>query len=205
VFPLKPNTENIDTSVSGFSRNDIVGTFFISRTRRASHIRAPRLYEFKIEEKVLMTIKEHGLVIPDVYMNEGGSVRIKSKQYTHMITTNIYKSNFEVVANGETVCTLNFDSDYGEYIGPRKVTIKYGETILKSRIPTRGSNGLWKLSFGGHFTIPSCRNAIILDSDDNEALNIRKINKNILELSVKKPIPMYVVASFAVASYMYKE
>ena len=205
VFPLKENSETIDTSVEGFSSKNIIGNFFISRESRVSHIRSPRIYKFINDDKTFMTIKEHGLIAPDIYLNEGSAVHIKTLEYTHKITCNARKSNFEVYSDAERVCTIDFDNDYGEYIGPRKIEIKYGDTILRSKIPKRGENGLWRLPFGGHFTIPSCRNAIILDENNNEAILIRKIGANILELSVKIPIPMYVVASFAITSYLYKE
>ena len=208
-IPIYHQTKEIDTSIPNYSNQEIYGTYFIERTKRM-HVRSYRYYKFKTETKTYITAKEHGLIHPEIYMNEGENVHIKSLEYTHKVEMNMGRSSFSLFnidnTDGIPLATIDYDSDYGESIGPRKIKLAYkDEFIYRSKIPKRAANGFWKLSFGGHFTISSCRNSILLDKDLQEAIVIRKVGSNVLEITVKIPTPLIAVALVAITSYIYKE
>ena len=208
-LPVYSKTQDIDTSIPNYSSQLICGTFFIERTKRL-HVRSYRYYRFKSETKTYISAKEHGLIHPMIYLNEGEDVHIKSGEYTHTVEMNMGRSSFSLFdredVDGTPLATIDFDSDYGESIGPRKIKLAYkDEFIYRSKIPKRAANGYWKLSFGGHFTISSCRNAILLNKDLKEAIVLRKVGANILEITVKIPTPLIAVALTAITSYIFKE
>ena len=195
-------------NVPHYSSQPITGTFFIERKKKF-HPRSMRCYAFKSFTDHYLSAKEHGLISPDVYINEGSDVHVKlPTQYTHIIKSNIQRSAFTLFDKNDMkspISTIDYDSNYGESIGPRKIKLTCKDETYKSRIPKRGANGYWKLSFGGHFTILSCRNAILLDSNLKEAIVIRKVGKDVLEITVKKPTPMIDVFLLGITSYIYQE
>lgn len=198
-----PVSSIIDTTLPNFSSIPCTGSFFISRVKKP-HMKSRRDYQIISNEKCIMCAKECGVFSPDAILNEGQEVHIKSAQYKYKIQ-NISKSkNFQILDGNEVVGFIKYVNDYEGNIGPRKIDLKFGETEYLSRIPTISKDGRFCLKFDGHYTLASCRNAILIDSKEHKVLTIRKVSKNHLELSVFQPLPLFIIAFVGITSYIYR-
>lgn len=86
---------------------------------------------------------------------------------------------------------------------PKTVRVVYknmngeGTKILVSRKPTQAEDGTWILDFSDRYTIPSRKNAILVDENTNEeVLAIRKVEDNEIEIDAVVTVsPLYVFAT----------
>jgi len=199
------NEENSPGIRSSISENRFQ-RFFCIRTRRA-HIRSTHQFNFQGENDIaLMSAKTHGFLGNTVYVGNPNGVHVKTGEYQYVIVISKQKSLFTLhqgSETGEVLSNITISTDYGEYIGPRKIGISTPSATWNSEIPKRKPNGHWQLNFHGQFTITSCKNAIILDEHSSPVIIIRKIEKNTLELNVFHETPNQVLFALGISSFLY--
>ena len=183
------------------------GTCFCIRDRRI-HLRSTHFFEFKIEEQEnpIFLAKTHGFLGNTVYIGKYPNFHIKSNEFQYVMDINFKKDTFILHQNnieGPELNEISINNNYGEENGPRIFNIKTLNNQWKSKIATKNKRGKWTLNFHGQFTISSCKNAIILDEEFNPIIHIRKIEKNILELKTFKEIPLHILFSLGISSYLY--
>lgn len=194
---------NVDTSKDDYSNQLVTGSYFISREKRVSHLKSKQKYIIKSNTSDLLIAKDIGFLTPDVYINEGSEIHVKAQNFKYKMTTNFKQDEFKILKGTEEIGSLMYNNEYGDSYGPRKIQVKFGETEIHSKIPRLAKDGHWVLQFGGHFTLSSMRNAILLDSEGKSIITIRKVGKNVLELTVTKPVPLYIIACLGISSYIY--
>lgn len=192
----------VDFNSPNFSTELITGTFFIDREKRKSHLKSQRYYKIKIKEDVIMVAKDHGMMIPDVYINEGQEVHVKSQVFKYKMTTNFKKSEFKAYSSSAEIGTVYFDNTYSDVEGPRQITARFGDYEYHSK-PPKYKDGKWILRFDGHFTLASMRNAILLDQNEEKAITMRKISSNTFEINVHRPTPIFMVVCIGISNYIY--
>ena len=74
---------------------------------------------------------------------------------------------------------------------------------LVNRKPTLQADGTWVLDFSERYTIPSKKNAILVDDETGkEMIVVRKVEENEIELDAFEPIPPIYVFALAVAFWV---
>jgi hypothetical protein len=69
-------------------------------------------------------------------------------------------------------------------------------------MPVKTANGRFVMNFGGKFTRVSIKNAILLDEHDKEALIVRKIGDNDLEIENFGDYSEIASFGFAIVSWL---
>jgi hypothetical protein len=177
-------------------------TFFIRRVRRPQ-IRAPLLFHFFSKGTLLYSAKTRKILTDLVFISESPSVHIKAQQYDWVLRVTKGQCAFELLKkdSDEIAMSLSMTNDYEKAIGPRKIEIDIAGVRLHSRLPVLKPNGTWCLPFSGKYVVPSQKNAVILDAEDQTVILVRKIEKISLELETIgnfSPLQMFVIgiASF---------
>ncbi|EAY06854.1 hypothetical protein TVAG_340320 [Trichomonas vaginalis G3] len=92
---------------------------------------------------------------------------------------------------------------------PKTVRVVYknqgseGATCLVSRKPTQNPDGTWILDFSERYTIPSKRNAILVDEQTKEeVLVIRKVEENEIEIDAIATVPPLYVFGTALSFWL---
>ena len=93
---------------------------------------------------------------------------------------------------------------------PKNIQLLYNrsesdDTKIKliNRKPTQQPNGNWVLDFSERYTIPSKKNAILIDEETGkEMIVVRKVEENEIELDAFEAIPPIYVFALAVAFWV---
>ena len=75
---------------------------------------------------------------------------------------------------------------------------------IGSRAPSRGALGTWTLDFGDRAVVPSIKNAILVDANDEEVCAIMKLNKGSLTITTYEGLDPLIVFTIGVSSFLCK-
>jgi hypothetical protein len=122
---------------------------------------------------------------------------LKSKKWKHY---------FELVG---TTITERFVCQVGSVHEPvsyhryfvMDLTIGEEQQRLHSKMPKNAGGGKYTLNFGGKFTKSSIRNAILIDGNEQNAIIVRKIGKEDLEVECLTGLSDFVCFGFAILSW----
>lgn len=134
-----------------------------------------------------------------VYISESPSVHIKAQQYDWILRVSKGQCVFELFnkAGDDKEMYIRITNDYGKAIGPRKFQIDISPDVhLHSKVAVLSQQGKWRLPFNGKYVVPSQKNAVILDSNDQPVILVGKIENPSLEIETIKeftPIQLFVI------------
>jgi hypothetical protein len=155
-------------------------------------------------ETPLFYAKSKSVSTTTVYISKNPDIHMKTGQYEHVMTVDPTLCKFQVTARGspDVVATIVIDNKYDGVLGPRKLDVDLvGASHLVSKWPSR-RGFRWTLNFQGKYVVKSQKNAILLNQDKLEAVFVKKIDKNVLELEVRDQISEFHVFLIAVASFV---
>ncbi|OHT10278.1 hypothetical protein TRFO_04310 [Tritrichomonas foetus] len=204
---IGPNTyEETSVSIEGKSEiNENYAAYFITRVVKIN-LRSPLEFIFKTENGILFFSKSTGLFTDHIYISTNADINIKEKKYDYVVIVSKNRTHFvlQKVDDARNLLVIDFNDEYGDEYGPRKIEIVWPETNKKliSRIPKRSASGSWQLNFSGKYVLLSQKNAIMLDENNKPVILVRKIEKQVLELEVNQHFEPIDICTFAIASFV---